>query len=242
MKPILKTNLDKVVENTRFMQDLNKVLYGAELAMKLLDVAEGQTTKIMDEILLGAYSSLELDLNTMLSSSDNAAGSLGLKPHITEGGSGSPYYTHVPKTTDSSPQYIDQTITNNALDPNYDFTDTPFIDNAGVDNPFIDNNAAFDTPFIDNTSDNSPFIDNNAASYNSFNDDSFFNNSANNNTAIDNFFTDNNAADNFYINDDSNRNASVSMRHMYQMAEKAYDSRIDDDEDLERPMKFQHKF
>jgi len=136
--------------NTRFMRELNTVLYGAGLAMKYADAVDSQSADVLNQIVLSAFASLELDFDSMYASIHGAPAAAP-EPYGAPVGGNPPAYLsqNAPETADTSFEFF---------------------------------------------------------------------------------------------NPNSNQNANLKL--MYQKSEKTYDSRMDDDEDLERiPLQaFQHRF
>jgi len=158
LRPILKDNIEEIIKSTKFMKELEIILYGARLAMKYSDATDTQISQILNKIVLNAFSTLELDYDSMYASVN------GAPPLRTE--------EYVPAADDNTLGPFSQSNTYDAMNADYD----------GKTNNELD----------------------------------IFNNPV----------------------------QKTDMKLMYQMSEKAYDSRMDDDEDLERiPIQaFQHEF
>ena len=65
MRPSVKIDLNQAIANTRFMQDLSTVLYGAEIALKRIDTPEAQIVEVLDEIIQTTFSSIEFDFDSI---------------------------------------------------------------------------------------------------------------------------------------------------------------------------------
>ena len=117
VRPNTNINLDKIIANTRFMQDLSIVLYGAELALKLVNVPDAQITKTLNEIVLGACSSLELDFNSLFDTSVKGSQLIKSEPLLRKP---EPQLIRTePQISDASneqPQYAERTNTYRAPD------------------------------------------------------------------------------------------------------------------------------
>ena len=154
MRPAIKIDLNKAFANTRFMQDLSTVLYGAELALKRVGATDDQISGVFDEIINSTFASIEFNFDSI---------------NVLLGG-GSPLTKPEAPKTEAAPDV--QT-----------FKSTP---------------ASYKLPEPD-------------ISYSIPESDIDFD----------------------YFEDNPKKNESLS--HMYRIADKAYDSRMDEDEDLEHP-------
>jgi hypothetical protein len=61
MIPIMKVEYSEVFANTRFFVELNKVLFGAELAMMYAGVPDVQKQEIKNRIMRSAFPDMDLD-------------------------------------------------------------------------------------------------------------------------------------------------------------------------------------
>ena len=146
MKPIIKIDINQAIANTRFIQDLSTVLYGAEVALKRVDASDSQISKVLNDIVYSAFSALEFNFDYALTARPgNEPQPEAYESYRPAPGENAPLYTNMPGAYSSVA----------ASDIDYDFFD---------ENPL----------------------------------------------------------------------KSADQSHLYKMSDKTYDSRMDDDEDLER--------
>lgn len=146
MRPVIKIDINQAIANTRFIQDLSTVLYGAEFALKRVNATEAQISEVLDGIVQNTFSSLEFNFDSISSNS------FSREPQSLA------FESYQPAPVDNEPHYTGMTNTYSvaASDIDYDFFD---------DNPL----------------------------------------------------------------------KNADQRQLYRMSDKTYDSRMDEDEDLERP-------
>ena len=96
MKPEIKIDLNKAIANTRFMQDLNTVLYGAELVLKRVDATDSQIADIIDEIVKSAFAAIEFDFDSIKHLLRNETRLFRLESYEPAAIAGSPRYPEMP--------------------------------------------------------------------------------------------------------------------------------------------------
>ena len=79
MKPQTNIDFNEIFANTVFLEELNTVIFGAELTLKHLNATEAQKGEIRDKIIRSAFTSFKLDYNAM-----SAACQLSELPPLTK--------------------------------------------------------------------------------------------------------------------------------------------------------------
>ena len=65
MQPSIKMNINDIIAETKFMENLSKIMFGAELALKYANASDMQAKEIQERILRSVFQSLDLDYNAM---------------------------------------------------------------------------------------------------------------------------------------------------------------------------------
>ena len=65
MKPIARINFDEVFANSKFMDELSVVIYGAELALRHANASDAQIKEISNKIARSAFDSFSLNYDVM---------------------------------------------------------------------------------------------------------------------------------------------------------------------------------
>ena len=154
LRPAIKLDLNKAIADTRFMQDLSTILYGAELALKRVNATDAQISDIQNEIVQNTFSSLEFDFGSAGGAAGKAVQPAQAAPPPAPPAPAAPlanYAANQPAAADTSPRYTSAPGTYSVpdYDVNYDFFDENPNDAADLNQMYKTAEKTYDSHMDD---------------------------------------------------------------------------------------------